>query len=319
MPARPRGRGRGQGRWRQTARGGRDGELSALGHALLRGPLVHFQVAPSYLQDNPFIRTGYRMDLTWKEAALSVFQLHNESMNIWTHGLGCLWFLYMALLGSELSTAEIVPGPVVWWPMRVYHWGAVFCLGASTICHSCLSVSRSVCRAVCLLDYVGVAVMILTSFFPSVYYIFMCRPVLLSFYLGSVSALSALVVYCSSKPWFMDNGAAQIRGMLFSALGLCGSMPLLNAVWYHWEKEGVWDALHTELIMGACYLSGVACYMSKWPEVWFPGKFDLFGSSHQLFHLGVFFGAFFHLKAAYQIFEWRYSPEANMGECRPGL
>ena len=307
MPPRPRGRGRGQGRWRQTARGGKDAGESLLGRALLQGPLMHFKKAPSYLQDNPFIRTGYRVDLTWKECVLSVFQLHNESVNIWTHGLGCLWFLYMALLGSQLSSEKMAPSRVVWWPMRTYHWGAVFCLGASAYCHSALSVSRSVCRAVCLLDYVGVATMILTSFFPAVYYIFMCRPALLTFYLGSVSLLSFIVVCSSSRPWFLENGAAPIRAMLFGSLGITGALPLAHAVIYHWNHPGVWTSLWTELIMGACYLSGVTAYAMKWPEVWWPGKFDLFGSSHQLFHLGVFFGAYFHLKASYEIFASRFT------------
>ncbi len=319
MPPRPRGRGRGQGRWRQTARGGRDAKQSVLGRALLRGPLVHFQKAPDYLQDNPFIRTGYRVDLTWKEVALSVFQLHNESMNIWTHGLGCIWFIWMALQDYSVSSQEMVKDPVVWWPMRTYHWGAVFCLGASAFCHSALSVSREVCKAVCFLDYIGVGVMILTSFFPAVYYTFMCRPMLLTFYLGSVSLLATIVVVCSSRPWFMHNGAAPIRAMLFSALGLTGALPLTHAVFYHWDNPGIWLPLRTELVMGACYLSGVTCYATKWPELWWPGRFDIFGSSHQLFHFGVFFGAFFHLKAAYQVLEWRYSVEADYGVCRPGL
>ena len=319
MPPRPRGRGRGQGRWRQTARGGRDAKQSVLGRILLRGPLVHFQKAPDYLQDNPFIRTGYRVDLTWKEVALSVFQLHNESVNIWTHGLGCIWFIWMALKDYSVSSQEMVQDPVVWWPMRTYHWGAVFCLGASAFCHSALSVSREVCKAVCFLDYIGVGIMILTSFFPAVYYTFMCRPTLLTFYLASVSLLATIVVVCSSRPWFMHNGAAPIRAMLFSALGLTGALPLTHAVFYHWNNPGIWLPLRTELIMGACYLSGVTCYASKWPELWWPGRFDIFGSSHQLFHLGVFFGAFYHLKGSYQILEWRYSVEADYGVCRPGL
>lgn len=44
----------------------------------------------------PFIETGYRLPLNSYRACLkSLFSLHNELMNCWTHILGALWFIYL--------------------------------------------------------------------------------------------------------------------------------------------------------------------------------------------------------------------------------
>jgi adiponectin receptor len=47
------------------------------------------------MQDNPFIHRGYRVDITWRQAFGSMFRLHNETFNVWTHALG---FAFMTVL-----------------------------------------------------------------------------------------------------------------------------------------------------------------------------------------------------------------------------
>jgi hypothetical protein len=46
--------------------------------------LLEFHEVPSYLQDNEFIRSAYRVELPLKQAVLSLFKVHNETLNIWT-------------------------------------------------------------------------------------------------------------------------------------------------------------------------------------------------------------------------------------------
>lgn len=47
-----------------------------------------FSDLPSDLQDNEFITTGYRKELGVWESLQSIFGLHNETGNIWTHLIG---------------------------------------------------------------------------------------------------------------------------------------------------------------------------------------------------------------------------------------
>jgi hypothetical protein len=48
--------------------------------------LLHFRDMPPHLQFNPYIFTGYRPLLTFWGSINSLFYLHNETINILTHG-----------------------------------------------------------------------------------------------------------------------------------------------------------------------------------------------------------------------------------------
>lgn len=57
--------------------------------------------------------------------------------------------------------------------------------------------------------------------------------------------------------------------------------------------------------MGIFYGLGVVVYATRVPERWKPGKFDLVGNSHQLFHVLVIAGAYTHYLAGLVYLEWR--------------
>lgn len=47
-----------------------------------------------FVVDNLYLKTGFRIGMnTYKQAARSLFMVHNETMNIWSHLLGALSFL----------------------------------------------------------------------------------------------------------------------------------------------------------------------------------------------------------------------------------
>lgn len=49
-----------------------------------RKKLMNFDSLPDYMQDNEFIRDHYRCEWPLNDVALSVFSVHNETLNIWT-------------------------------------------------------------------------------------------------------------------------------------------------------------------------------------------------------------------------------------------
>lgn len=56
----------------------------------------------------------------------------------------------------------------------------------------------------------------------------------------------------------------------------------------------VMTILFSRILLG--YLSyglGVVVYISRFPERFWPGTFDIFGSSHQIWHIFVLMGAYF--------------------------
>lgn len=51
------------------------------------------------------------------------------------------------------------------------------------------------------------------------------------------------------------------------------------------------------MLMAALNLVGAACYAARFPERWYPYRFDFFGASHQLFHVFVLAAGVAHYRA----------------------
>ena len=68
---------------------------------------VNYDQIPSYMKDNDYIQTGYRpmMQSHWL-AFSSVFRLHNETMNIWTHFVGILIYFLIFLKTTVYKPAN---------------------------------------------------------------------------------------------------------------------------------------------------------------------------------------------------------------------
>ena len=60
--------------------------------------------------------------------------------------------------------------PVQRWPVYVFTVGAMLCLLTSTVCHLFGCCARHVSQVIWRFDYVGIALLIVCSFFPPVYY-----------------------------------------------------------------------------------------------------------------------------------------------------
>ena len=56
--------------------------------------LAAFHSLPESLRDNEYITRYYRVNYSGKQTIRSLFGLHNETGNIWTHFLGELQTLY---------------------------------------------------------------------------------------------------------------------------------------------------------------------------------------------------------------------------------
>ncbi len=58
----------------------------------------HLMFAPAFLKDNEYILRGYRIGFNTKKLILqSLFMLHNETVNVWTHLIGVVVFLLLLI------------------------------------------------------------------------------------------------------------------------------------------------------------------------------------------------------------------------------
>ncbi|KAL3525587.1 hypothetical protein ACH5RR_013959 [Cinchona calisaya] len=406
--------GKNQGNFAETKIGGGSNENSdqrnlkeGKGKRLwkkMKYQLVEYHSLPGYLKDNEYILGHYRSEWPLKHIFLSIFTIHNETLNVWTHLIGFFLFLSLTIytamkipnvvdlptlqhlpdvlkkadlhklhgelltclpslphmpdlqrfreeLKTSLPSMDLLSSPSNWhivelltnclperfshsnhtdvcvlhsmkedmanmiaplllrpitrWPFFAFLGGAMFCLLASSTCHLLSCHSERLSYIMLRLDYAGIAALISTSFYPPVYYSFMCYPFFCNLYLGFITILGIGTILVSLLPTFQTPEYRNIRASLFFGMGVSGAAPILHKLILFWHQP---EALHTtgyELLMGAFYGIGALVYATRIPERWMPGKFDIAGHSHQLFHVLVVAGAYTHYRAGLVYLRWR--------------
>lgn len=191
------------------------------------------------------------------------------------------------------------------WPRLVFMLGSMSCLAISAISHLLACHSRRFNCFFWRLDYTGISIMIISSFVPPIYYAFFCNPLACLVYLSTITAIGLFAIVTLLAPALSSPRFRPIRASLFLAMGLSGVVPALHALWIHWEHRACHVALCLELVMGLAYGIGAGVYVSRVPERWRPGVFDIVGHSHQIFHVLVLVGALTHYAANSVILDWR--------------
>lgn len=206
---------------------------------------------------------------------------------------------------SKTSLPSMDMLPITRWPFYAFLGGAMFCLLASSTCHLLSCHSERLSYIMLRLDYAGIASLISTSFYPLVYYSFLCHPFFRNIYIGFITLLAITTFIFSLLPVFQKPELRTIRSILFSGMGLSGILPILHKNMLYWDKPAALHSTGYELLMGLCYCLGALVYATRIPERWLPGKFDIAGHSHQLFHVLVVAGAYSHYRAGLVYLQWR--------------
>ena len=191
------------------------------------------------------------------------------------------------------------------WPILVFLIGSMICLACSSLSHLLACHSRRLNLLFWRVDYAGISSMIVTSFFPPIYYAFFCHPLARFAYLSTITILGLVTILTLLSPSLSAPHFRPFRACIFLAMGFSGVVPALHALVINWEHWQCHVALALEVAMAVAYAAGAAVYVSRVPERWKPGAFDLAGHSHQIFHVFVLVGALIHYAATMVLLEWR--------------
>lgn len=162
------------------------------------------------------------------------------------------------------------------------------------------------------LDYAGISVMIICSFFAPIYYALYCHPFSCIFYLTSITLVGILAIITLLAPALSSSRFRSFRATLFLTMGFSGVVPAAHAVILYHDDPRILVSLGYEIVMGLLYAAGAVFYVSRIPERWKPGKFDIVGHSHQIFHAFVVAAALAHCAATLVIMDWRQGlPSCN--------
>ncbi|TDZ22097.1 ADIPOR-like receptor [Colletotrichum orbiculare MAFF 240422] len=279
-------------------------------HKIEQTLLVLWDDLPTWRRDNAYILSGYRPDSNSYLASFrSLAYLHNESVNIWSHLLGALAFVAgAAVLYTTVAPRYATASPADVLVFSCFFAGAVSCLGMSATYHAISNHSPAVAKWGNKLDYSGIVFLIVGSYVPAMYYGFFCHPHLMTVYLSIIALLG---LGCGVVSWlevFRTPEWRPFRAAMFVALGASGVVPVLHGLRVY-GAAGLedrmslsWVALH-----GLMYILGAVLYAARWPERTSPGTFDIWGSSHQIFHLFVVLAAVTHLFGMVKAFDYHHT------------
>lgn len=275
--------------------------------------ICHFHALPRWLQDNDFIWQGYRPPLpSFWDCIKSIFSIHTETGNIWTHMLGCIAFVGVASFFLSSNEEEIRGEDKM--VFTAFFVGAVVCLGLSTCFHTFLCHSEWAGQLFSKLDYVGIALLIMGSFVPWLYYSFYCDFFPRITYLCVEIVLGLTSIIISLWPRFGEPKYRFLRAGVFLSFGLSGVVPAVHySVQEGWIKALDQASLGWLILMGMLYIIGTMFYALRIPERFFPGKFDIWFQSHQIFHVFVVAAAFVHYHGISEMAMHRLT----IGECMP--
>lgn len=273
--------------------------------------LVSFKDLPPWQRDNEFILTAYRKaSFSYARSIRSSIRVHNETVNIWSHLLGALLF---ALSLYHLYTGALPRLVYASWSdtiaVTVYYVGVVNCFILSTIFHILSNHSADVHRFGNELDHIGVVLVIYGSTLPATYFEFYCRPELQKVYwtLSTVFAVASAVF--TLRPKFRQPTYRRARFYMYTALGLSTFVPVVHGLLIVHTYQELNEQMSLDYLIGLGVLnfSGAAIYAARIPERWYPKRFDVWGSSHQLMHVLVVMGALSHERGLLKAVGWHAS------------
>lgn len=231
--------------------------------------------------------------------------IHNETINIYTHLLGALAtltgssILYTALHEryTTASTNDI-------YVFSAFFFGLIACLSLSATFHLFSNHSPSIQKFGNQLDYLGIVLLIWGSFIPSIYYGFNEDHDLTVRYWGMITTIGLMTGTATLMPLFRTPTWRPVRAGMFVAMGLSAIVPVLHGLelfGYEYMQRAI--GLNWLVTQGALYILGAGIYAARVPERWAPGRFDIIGSSHQIFHVLVLLAAAAHLKGLLVAFD----------------
>ncbi|WWC86012.1 uncharacterized protein L201_000883 [Kwoniella dendrophila CBS 6074] len=264
-------------------------------------------VSVGWQMDNPYILTGYRRALgSVSLCVYSIFgYLHNETFNILTHLIGAL--IFSKFLVEYLPSRIIYP--INYWIvlespqntpqnkeyidltfLKTYLVCCIICLSMSASFHTLNCHSSKVSHRAHRCDYCGIVVLAVGSILPVIQYGFYDQEIWQLFYSGFIVLTGSISGFIVLSRKYRRRRLLRISTFLI--LGFSTLIPI-----FHLLITQGYDVVKQNLLInwmfkaGFCYLLGTSIYATRYPERLYPGKFDIFFSSHQIFHFLVVCGA----------------------------
>ncbi|TKX25559.1 putative ADIPOR-like receptor 4 [Elsinoe australis] len=278
--------------------------------------LLHWDQVPEWQRDNRYILTGYRRaTYSYRKAIGSLAYLHNQTGNIFSHLLAIPTLVTASVVAYHVQEVPLTSVDCV--ILALFVFGASTCFLLSTSFHTFACHSPTVEELWVRVDFTGIIIITATTFVAGEYYLFYCEKTRMIIHFVTVSAararplsvpsvvepapemqtvsLAVLTVIVLLTPRFQGPDYRTFRLICFCLMGISGFVPMIDSLaHYGWEHSKRYS-IGYYLVEMLLELLGAATYGCRVPERFAPGKFDIWGHSHQFFHLFSAAAALVHL------------------------
>eukprot|EP00300_Choanocystis_sp_HF-7_P016648 c19477_g1_i2.p1 GENE.c19477_g1_i2~~c19477_g1_i2.p1 ORF type:complete len:319 (+),score=47.88 c19477_g1_i2:2-958(+) len=279
-------------------------DSSGKGHHKLISKLEHLDLVPQFIRHNhPAMHHGFRIGYTNVKAAVaSIFEIHNDTLPIWTHLVPLPVFIWMSFVRLGRMTDA--------WDQflfSVFGVSVVLCLAFSTAYHTVRCVSPFHDGLFLKLDISGIFNTIACSYFAPLRFAFTCSPkACLAYSLGIAFLSLACLFLIVTK---LRPNVKVSRWVLVPPPTLLVAFSIAPIAHFHISHFGdpvIAKFYKNECGSIACYLLGLVLYMTNWPERWLPpGRHDMWIHSHVWWHLLVVGGIAWHFRVIDLLYDWK--------------
>ncbi|KAF3903380.1 hypothetical protein ABW20_dc0106350 [Dactylellina cionopaga] len=267
------------------------------------GKLLSYADLPAPWKVNSHILSGYRFSEKKLDCVLSAFtHVHNETCNIWTHLLGFVFVLTLAFYLYPASNNFSFYTTADKYINALFFIAAAKALACSTVWHTMSSIAElSTMERFACVDYTGISMLVASSILTTEYAAFYNEPISRTLYMTFTVLLGIGGVIFPWRPIFNKTDYRGYRVLFYVCLGASGFLPLAQLLYTRGVSWCVGFYLPIFKSLGV-YLAGATVYACQIPERWRPGMFDIVGGSHNLWHLAVVGGVWFHWTALQGMF-----------------
>lgn len=250
-----------------------------------------------FIAVHPFIQHGYRIHHNMVDCIGSIFKIHNETFNIWSHIIAFVTFVATAALVYTDRTYTTFASN---WVVYLYLAAAINCFVSSSIYHTYNCHSHDVANFVFKIDLLGIVLVLLSGAIGTQHFMFHEFPDIRRGYIIFYIVLSTLIVLISNVSCCKQEKLNLLR--IFLVILLFASAFLSSIHWALIADMKEVEAITPYYLMGyvAIYV-GFVFYFSKFPECSFQHRIiDIYFQSHTIWHYCVYLAAISYYVTMYK-------------------
>ena len=159
--------------------------------------IVHYDQLPEWMKLDPYIKIGYRHPRdSFRDCFWSLFHLHNETVNIWSHLIAAIIFSVFLIKPYFETIINDIKVPTADRAIfQLYVVCAMGCLLLSAIYHCTNSHSEHISRCFLKLDYFGIVLSVMGTLISAAYFGLYGNPFLQGFYISFFFSCAVLAFY----------------------------------------------------------------------------------------------------------------------------